>query len=104
MWGVALGDFVFVIKAGGDVLALDWRTPLIPTWDATGVKAVQGNLDPIILCSTPDAIRQKAKELLDEVDGRPGHISNLGHGIIPETPVENVKALVDFVHEYTARD
>ena len=91
-------------KAGGDVLALDWRTPLIPTWDATGVKAVQGNLDPIILCSTPDAIRQKAKELLDEVDGRPGHIFNLGHGIIPETPVENVKALVDFVHEYTARD
>jgi uroporphyrinogen decarboxylase len=90
-------------QAGGDVLALDWRTPLIETWDLTGVTAVQGNLDPIVLCSTPDAIRQKSKELLDEVDGRPGHIFNLGHGIIPETPVDNVKALVDFVHEYTAR-
>jgi len=89
-------------EAGGDVLALDWRTPLIPTWDKTGVKAVQGNLDPIVLCSTKDAVRQKAKELLDEVNGRPGHIFNLGHGIIPETPVENVKALVDFVHEYTS--
>ncbi len=91
-------------EAGGDVIALDWRTPLIPTWDAMGVASVQGNLDPIVLCSTPEAVRQKAKELLDEVDGRPGHIFNLGHGIIPETPVENVKALVDFVHEYTARN
>jgi uroporphyrinogen decarboxylase len=90
-------------KAGGDVIALDWRTPLTATWDEMGVKAVQGNMDPIILCATPEAVRAQAKALLDEVDGRPGHIFNLGHGIIPETPVENVKALVDFVHEYSAR-
>ena len=89
--------------AGGDVLALDWRTPLLQTWNQTGVKAVQGNLDPIVLCSTQDAVKQKARELLDEVDNRPGHIFNLGHGIIPETPVDNVKALVDFVHEYSRR-
>ena len=92
-----------MVDAGADVLGLDWRAPLTKTWDETGVKAVQGNLDPIILCSTPDAIRAKAKELLDEVDGRAGHIFNLGHGIIPETPVENVKALVEFVHRYTER-
>jgi uroporphyrinogen decarboxylase len=90
-------------KAGGDVLALDWRTPLMETWELTGVKSVQGNLDPIILCATEDAVISKAKELLDEVGGKPGHIFNLGHGIIPETPVSNVKALVDFVHEYTQR-
>jgi uroporphyrinogen decarboxylase len=90
-------------EAGGDVIALDWRTPLVETWDKMGVKAVQGNLDPIVLCSTVDAVKAQAKRLLDEVNGRPGHIFNLGHGIIPETPVENVKALVDFIHEYTAR-
>lgn len=90
-------------EAGGDVLALDWRTPLLETWNATGVKSVQGNMDPIILCADKASVQRKAKEVLDEVDGRPGHIFNLGHGIIPETPVDNVKALVDFVHEYSAR-
>lgn len=90
-------------EAGGDVIALDWRAPLIETWDKMGVKAVQGNMDPIVLCSTVEAVKAQAKALLDEVDGRPGHIFNLGHGIIPETPVENVKALVDFIHEYTSR-
>jgi len=64
---------------------------------------VQGNMDPIILCADKASVKRKAKEVLDEVDGRPGHIFNLGHGIIPETPVENVKALVDFVHEYSAK-
>jgi len=67
------------------------------------VKSVQGNMDPIILCADKASVKRKAKEVLDEVDGRPGHIFNLGHGIIPETPVENVKALVDFVHEYSAK-
>ncbi len=60
-------------------------------------------MDPIILCADEASVKRKAKEVLDEVNGRPGHIFNLGHGIIPETPVENVKALVDFVHEYTAK-
>lgn len=86
--------------AGGDVLALDWRAPLVPTWDATGVTAVQGNLDPIVLCANEAAVKREAEQLLDEVGGRPGHIFNLGHGIIPETPVDNVKYLVDLVHGY----
>ncbi len=85
-----------------DVLALDWRVPLAETWNRTGVKAVQGNLDPIVLCADRATVQAQAKALLDSVAGRPGHIFNLGHGIIPETPVDNVKALVDFVHEYSA--
>lgn len=89
-------------EAGGDVMALDWRAPLMESWEKTGVTSVQGNLDPIVLCADKAAVKRKAGELLDEVGGRPGHIFNLGHGIIPETPVDNVKALVDFVHEYTS--
>lgn len=89
-------------EAGGDVLALDWRTPLMETWDATGVRSVQGNLDPIVLCAERHAVIEKTTALLTEVGGRPGHIFNLGHGIIPETPVDNVKALVDTVHEFRA--
>ena len=87
-------------QAGGDVMALDWRAPLVESWDKIGVKSVQGNMDPIILCADKSSVERKAKELLDEVNGRPGHIFNLGHGIIPETPVENVKALVNFVQSY----
>lgn len=86
--------------AGGDVLALDWRAPLMESWQKTGATAVQGNLDPIVLCASRDAVLTKTSRLLDEVGGRPGHIFNLGHGIIPETPVDNVKALVDLVHSY----
>ena len=87
-------------QAGGDVMALDWRAPLVESWDKTGVKSVQGNMDPIILCADRSSVERKARELLDEVNGRPGHIFNLGHGIIPETPVENVKALVNLVQSY----
>ncbi len=86
--------------AGGDVLALDWRSPLVETWDATGARAVQGNLDPIILCADWDAVAEQATSLLDEVGGRPGHIFNLGHGIVPETPVDNVKRLVELVQQH----
>ncbi len=87
-------------QAGGDVMALDWRAPLVASWDKIGVKSVQGNMDPIILCADKASVERKAKDLLDEVNGRPGHIFNLGHGIIPETPVENVKALVNLVQGY----
>jgi uroporphyrinogen decarboxylase len=85
-----------------DVLALDWRTPIRETWDATAVTSVQGNLDPIVLCADRPTVEAQAKVILDAVAGRSGHIFNLGHGIIPETPVDNVKALVEFVHEYSA--
>ena len=88
---------------GPDLMALDWRVPLVATWDRLGSRAIQGNLDPIALCGEPSSMINQAKTLIDEVGGRPGHIFNLGHGIIPETPVDNVKRLVDFVREQTAR-
>ena len=87
-------------EAGGDVMALDWCAPLVETWDKIGAKSVQGNLDPIVFCGERHFVEKRATELLQEVNGRPGHIFNLGHGIIPETPVDNVKALVRFVQEY----
>ena len=92
-----------VQEAAPDVIAFDWRTPLTATWDALGCTAVQGNLDPIVLCADRAAVERQAGAILDEVSGRQGHIFNLGHGIIPETPVDNVKFLVDYVHERSAR-
>jgi uroporphyrinogen decarboxylase len=86
------------------VLALDWRMPLDKTWRATGARAVQGNLDPIVLCADQATVARQARDVLDQAAGRPGHIFNLGHGIVPETPVDNVKFLVDFVHEHSARN
>lgn len=91
------------LEAAPDVLALDWRVPLGATWDALGVPAVQGNLDPIVLCADRDTVAEQAGVVLDQAAGRPGHIFNLGHGIVPETPVDNVKYLVEFVHERSAR-
>ncbi len=92
-----------VCAAEPDVLALDWRVPLGETWQSTGLRAVQGNLDPIVLCADRATVARQAGDVLDQAAGRPGHIFNLGHGIIPETPVDNVKFLVDFVHETSAR-
>lgn len=92
-----------VCEAQPDVLALDWRVPLGATWLATGVRAVQGNLDPIVLCADRATVAAQAQAVLEQAGGRPGHIFNLGHGIIPETPVDNVKYLVDFVHEASSR-
>ena len=86
-----------------DFLALDWRTPLAATWDRLGMRAVQGNMDPMALCADRATVAEHARRVLDEADGRPGHIFNLGHGIVPETPVDNVRFLVDFVHEASAR-
>jgi len=92
-----------MFAAGPDVLAVDWRTPLRATWDRLRCRAIQGNLDPIVLCADRAAITEQTQAILDEVGGRPGHIFNLGHGIVPETPVDNVKYLVDLVHERSAR-
>ena len=91
-------------EAGGHVIGVDWRIRLDDAWEMIGPdKATQGNLDPIVLLSNPDEIRRRAKEVLDQAAGRPGHIFNLGHGIIPQTPVENAIALVDAVHELGSR-
>jgi uroporphyrinogen decarboxylase len=85
-----------------DVMAFDWRTPLVATWNALGCTAVQGNLDPIVLCSDAATIERQAHRLLNDVSGRAGHIFNLGHGIVPSTPVDNVRRLVDVVHNYAS--
>ncbi len=86
------------------VVGVDWRIDLSRAWDMVGSdRAVQGNLDQTILFTNPATIRKAAKAVLDQADGRPGHIFNLGHGILPNTPVNNVIALVDAVHELSAR-
>jgi uroporphyrinogen decarboxylase len=91
-------------EAGGHVIGLDWRVELGPAWERLGHDvAVQGNLDPAVLLSGPRDIQRAAQAILDGAAGRPGHIFNLGHGVHQETPVENVKALVDIVHELSAR-
>ncbi|MBN2476757.1 MAG: uroporphyrinogen decarboxylase [Pirellulales bacterium] len=91
-------------EAGGDVIGVDWRIRLDDAWDAIGPdRAIQGNLDPVVLLGQPAEIRRRAKELLDQAAGRPGHIFNLGHGVLPQTPVENVIALIDAVHEMGSR-
>jgi uroporphyrinogen decarboxylase len=90
--------------AGGDVIGLDWRTELDEGWETVGYdRAVQGNLDPLTLFAEPEFIKQRTKRILDQAAGRPGHIFNLGHGILPKTPVDNVIRLIDYVHELSAR-
>jgi uroporphyrinogen decarboxylase len=90
--------------AGGDVIGLDWRVDLDTAWESVGHDvAVQGNLDPAVLLAKPPYIRQRVKDILDRAGGRPGHIFNLGHGVLPATPVEHVRALVDIVHELSDR-
>lgn len=87
-------------EAGGAVIGVDWRIRLDDAWRTIGYdKAVQGNLDPLVLLAKPDEIRRRAKEVLQQAAGRPGHIFNLGHGVVQQTPVENVIALVEAVHE-----
>ena len=91
-------------EAGGTVLGVDWRTPLDEAWTKVGSDvAVQGNLDPTVLFAPWDFIARTADKVLKRAGGKPGHVFNLGHGILPETPVDNVARLVDFVHESTAR-
>jgi len=88
-------------RAGGDVIGLDWRIPLDDGWKLLGDDvAVQGNLDPTILFAPRDEIKKRVHDVLKRANGKPGHIFNLGHGILQHTPVDNVKAVVDMVHEY----
>jgi len=91
-------------EAGGQVIGIDWRVRLDDAWRTIGFdRAVQGNLDPVVLLTDPAEIRRRAKGVLDQAAGRPGHIFNLGHGVLPQTPVENAIALVDAVHELSSR-
>ncbi len=91
-------------EAGGDVIGVDWRIGLDEAWQTLGHdRAVQGNLDPLTLLADRETIADRATQVLDTAAGRPGHIFNLGHGVLQQTPVENVRYLVDFVHEKSAR-
>ncbi len=90
-------------ETGADVVGLDWRIPLDAGWKSLGFKgAVQGNLDPVLLFAEWKELKKRAEDILRQAAGRPGHIFNLGHGILPETPVENVKALCDYIREHSA--
>jgi uroporphyrinogen decarboxylase len=89
-------------QTGADVIGFDWRIPLDDGWKLVGDRgAVQGNLDPVVLFSDWKQIAGRTKEILGRAGGRPGHIFNLGHGVLPESPVENVKALVSYVQEHS---
>jgi uroporphyrinogen decarboxylase len=90
-------------ETGAEVIGLDWRIPLDEGWRILGHScAVQGNLDPVLLFADWKELQSRAEEILRRAAGRPGHIFNLGHGILPETPVENVKNLARFVQEQSA--
>jgi uroporphyrinogen decarboxylase len=91
-------------NAGGDVIGVDWRIPIDEAWDRIGAThAVQGNLDPTLLLGPPARMLQQTDAVLRRIGGRPGHIFNLGHGILPSTPVEHVQMLAHYVHTASRR-
>jgi uroporphyrinogen decarboxylase len=97
------GLLPLMTEAGGDVIGADWRIDLKDAWKSIGPSAgIQGNLDPALLFAPREVIAIKAAEILDQAAGVPGHIFNLGHGILPLTPEDSVKGLADFVHEYSS--
>jgi uroporphyrinogen decarboxylase len=104
-FGTSTGNLLELMReAGGDVVGLDWRVDLAEAWARLGDGvAIQGNLDPVALFADIPEIRRRAAAILGKAGGRPGHIFNLGHGILPETPVDHVMALVDAVHELSRR-
>lgn len=93
-----------VAQTGGAVIGIDWRVRLDTAWETIGPdKGIQGNLDPAVLLGPIAEIRSRTRDILRQAAGRPGHIFNLGHGVLPQTPVENVLALVEAVREYSSR-
>ena len=104
-FGTGTGNFLELLReAGGDVIGVDFRVGLGHAWKRIGYdRGVQGNLDPKVLFEPVGEIRKKVKVILDEAEGRAGHIFNLGHGVLPETPVQHVMELVQMVHEMSKR-
>ncbi len=104
-FGVVTGELLgLMARAGGDVIGLDWRVPLDAGWERVGLdRGVQGNLDPAVCLGPWDAVREKALGVLRRAAGRPGHVFNLGHGVLPATPPETLQRLVDLVHEASER-
>jgi uroporphyrinogen decarboxylase len=104
-FGVGTGELLTSMgEAGGDAIGVDWRVPLDRAWERIGAdRAIQGNLDPAVCVASWEAVERAATEILDRAAMRDGHVFNLGHGVLPHTPVENLQRLVDLVHERTAR-
>ena len=104
-FGVGTGAILDAMReAGGDVIGADWRIPLDVAWDRIGRdRAIQGNLDPTLLLGPRERLLHGAADVLTRAGNQPGHIFNLGHGILPSTPVEHVQALARFVHQHSAR-
>lgn len=104
-FGVSSASILHAMReAGGDVVGADWRIPLDEAWQRIGDdRGVQGNLDPTLLLGPRDRLLAGVRDILKRVDNRPGHIFNLGHGILPMTPLENVQAVASFVHEESVR-
>jgi len=98
------GLLKLIRAAGGDIIGVDWRVNLDEAWEQVGFDVgIQGNLDPVALFAPPDEIRRRVREILRRAGGRPGHIFNLGHGVLPNTPVDHVIAMVQAVHGIGAR-
>ena len=104
-FGTGTGPFLKTFsEAGGDVISVDHKIPLDQAWEEVGHEVgLQGNLDPLVLCGPTGELKSHVKKILDQANGRPGHIFNLGHGIVPQTPVDNVIRLIDLVHELSSR-
>ena len=104
-FGVGTGELLGVMReAGGNAIGVDWRVPLDRAWERIGPdRAIQGNLDPAIAAASWDAVERATDRVLERAARRDGHVFNLGHGVLPNTPVENLQRLVDLVHERTAR-
>jgi len=105
-FGVETGELLTGMRdAGADVVGVDWRTPLDDAWDRLGPSvAVQGNLDPATLLAPWDAVEGHAADVLRRAGGRPGHVFNLGHGVLPQTPPDTLRRLVELVHAATERE
>lgn len=104
-FGVGTGELLPMMRAAGaDVVGVDWRTPIDQAWDRIGLDAgVQGNLDPAACLGPWETVEHKALDVLRRASGRPGHVFNLGHGVLPETSPDTLSRLVDLVHERTER-
>jgi uroporphyrinogen decarboxylase len=102
-FGVSSASILHAMReAGGDVVGADWRIPLDDAWERIGNdRGIQGNLDPTLLLGPRDRLLAGVKDVLARANGRPGHIFNLGHGLLPMTPVENVQAVARWVHEHS---
>jgi uroporphyrinogen decarboxylase len=104
-FGTGTAGLLELIKAAGaDVVGVDWRISLDVAWKRIGFDtAVQGNLDPSVLLGPFSEVKDQARDVLQRAGGRPGHVFNLGHGLLPNTPLDNIVRLVDFVHESSSR-